>query len=266
MSGFVSLVGAGPGDPSLLTRRAVARLRRADLVLYDALVPDEVLAIARRAHRFYVGKRAGRHAMTQEAINALLVRAARRGRRVVRLKAGDPFVFGRGGEEALALTAAGIPFEIVPGVTSAIAAPALAGIPVTHRGLSTGFVVVSGHAVDAYTPILAGLPPQAATVVVMMGIGARQAIADLLLSTGWSGETPAAIVYGAGTRDSSTWAGSLRELGSSPHPPTDAPGTIVIGQVVTLASVLAAASPELPPAAAADDASSSEKVTHVSAR
>jgi len=144
-SGFVSLVGAGPGDPSLLTRRAVVRLRRADLVLYDALVSDEVLAIARRAHRFYVGKRAGRHALTQEAINALLIRAARRGRRVVRLKAGDPFVLGRGGEEALALKAAGVAYEVVPGVTTAVAAPALAGIPVTHRGLSTGFVVVSGH-------------------------------------------------------------------------------------------------------------------------
>src|SRR5262245_60678945 len=134
--GQVSLVGAGPGDPGLLTRRAVARLRAADLVLYDALVDDRVLAIARRAQRFFVGKRAGRHALSQSAIHAIMIRAARRGRRVVRLKGGDPFVYGRGGEEALALQKAGIPFDIVPGVSSLFAGPALAGIPITHRGLA----------------------------------------------------------------------------------------------------------------------------------
>ena len=115
MTGHVSIVGAGPGDPELLTRKAVARLRAADLVLYDALVDVRVLDFARRAQRFFVGKRAGRHAMTQTAIHALMIRAARKGRRVVRLKGGDPFVFGRGGEEALALRAAGVPFDVVPG-------------------------------------------------------------------------------------------------------------------------------------------------------
>ena len=150
--GFVSLVGAGPGDPQLLTRAAYDRLERAELVLYDALVSQDVLALAPRAQRFYVGKRAGRTSMSQETINRLLVRAARRGRRVVRLKAGDPFVFGRGGEEALALDAAGVPFEVVPGVTAAIAAPALAGIPVTHRGAASAFVTVSGHDERAWAP------------------------------------------------------------------------------------------------------------------
>ena len=235
-SGFVSLVGAGPGDPSLLTRRAVVRLRRADLVLYDALVSDEVLAIARRAHRFYVGKRAGRHALTQEAINALLIRAARRGRRVVRLKAGDPFVLGRGGEEALALKAAGVAYEVVPGVTTAVAAPALAGIPVTHRGLSTGFVVVSGHDEQAYGPVLGSLPPRAATVVVMMGLARRAAIAELLLARGWSGSTPAAVLYAAGTPQAHTWIGDLSGIGLHQPPPGDLPATIVIGDVVTLAA------------------------------
>ena len=134
VSARVALVGAGPGDPGLLTRRALYLLRRADLVLYDALVPMAIVDVARRARRFYVGKRAGRHAMTQESIHRLLIRAAPRGQRVVRLKGGDPFVFGRGGEEALALKAAGIQVEVVPGVSSALAAPALAGIPVTHRG------------------------------------------------------------------------------------------------------------------------------------
>src|SRR5207249_5663908 len=120
------------------------------LVLYDALIDPRVLGLAKRAQRFYVGKRAARHAMTQHAIHAVMIRAARRGRRVVRLKGGDPFVFGRGGEEALALRAAGVPFDVVPGVTSAAAAPALAGIPVTHRGVASGVLVVSGHDEDAF--------------------------------------------------------------------------------------------------------------------
>src|SRR5207244_10141722 len=118
----------------LLTRKAMARLRGADLVLYDALIDDRVLRYARQAQRFFVGKRAGRHALNQETIHGVMIRAARRGRRVVRLKGGDPFVFGRGGEEAAALARAGVAFDVVPGVTSALAAPALAGIPVPHRG------------------------------------------------------------------------------------------------------------------------------------
>ncbi|MCE9575415.1 MAG: uroporphyrinogen-III C-methyltransferase, partial [Deltaproteobacteria bacterium] len=130
--GHVSLVGAGPGDPELLTLRALRRLREADLVLNDALVPTALVELAPQARRFFVGKRAGRHSIEQDTIHRLMIRAARRGDRVVRLKCGDPFVFGRGGEEALALADAGIPFEIVPGLSSALAAPALAGIPVTH--------------------------------------------------------------------------------------------------------------------------------------
>src|SRR5262245_23362797 len=166
--GHVSLVGAGPGDPSLLTRKAVSRLRHADLVLYDALVDERVLALARRAQRFYVGKRAGRHALSQHEIHALLIRAARRGRRVVRLKGGDPCVFGRGGEEALALQEAGVPFDVVPGITSALAAPASAGIPLTHRGLASAFFVVSGHDVEVFNDAIAALRPNAVTVVVLM--------------------------------------------------------------------------------------------------
>jgi uroporphyrin-III C-methyltransferase/precorrin-2 dehydrogenase/sirohydrochlorin ferrochelatase len=142
MDGFVSLVGAGPGDPDLLTVKAVRRLEDADLVIHDALVEPAVLRHAARAQRFYAGKRCGRHSIGQDEIHRLLIRAARRGRRVVRLKCGDPFVFGRGGEEALALAAAGIPFEVIPGISSAVAAPGLAGIPVTHRGLVSGFAVV----------------------------------------------------------------------------------------------------------------------------
>jgi len=233
----VALVGAGPGDPGLLTRRALSLLRRADLVLYDALVPLAIVDEARRARRFYVGKRAGRHAMTQESIHRLMIRAAARGQRVVRLKGGDPFVFGRGGEEALALKAAGIAVEVVPGVSSALAAPALAGIPVTHRGLSTAVVVVSGHAESAYAPLIDSVAPNAATIVVLMGVGTRAAIAARLQAAGWSPATPAAIVFGAGQDAGHAWSGRLDALGSAPvH--EDLPGTLVVGQVVALAPLI----------------------------
>ena len=182
---LVALVGAGPGDPELLTRRAVDRLARADFVLYDALTRPEALALAPRAQKISVGKRHGRHSVSQETINKLLVRGARRGKRVVRLKCGDPFVFGRGGEEAVALAHAGIPFEVVPGVSSAVAAPALAGIPVTHRGLASAFVVVSGHADAAWMPVVDGLAPRSATLVVLMGVTTRHRLAARLIGRGW---------------------------------------------------------------------------------
>ncbi len=243
MSGFVSLVGAGPGDPDLLTRKAARRLAEADLVLYDALVDPSVLDLAGQARRFYVGKRAGRPHVGQEQIHLIMVRAARRGSRVVRLKGGDPFVFGRGGEEALALAEAGIPFEVVPGISSAVAAPALAGIPVTHRGLSAGFAVVSGHAESAWRPALESLAPDSLTVVVLMGLGSRAAVARRLLDRGWAPATPAAIVWAASRAEGSTWRGTLAELSTASPPPEaeDAPGTIVIGEVVSLAEALAPA-------------------------
>jgi len=247
MTGLVSLVGAGPGDPDLLTRKAARRLAEADLVLYDALVDPAVLELAGAARRFYVGKRAGRHHVTQEQIHRMMIRAAQAGSRVVRLKGGDPFVFGRGGEEALALARAGIAFEVVPGVSSSVAAPALAGIPVTHRGMSTGFVVVAGHAEAAWQPALDSLAPGALTVVVLMGLGHRAAIAARLLERGWSARTPAAIVWAASRAEGSTWRGTLRELATTEveagagTPSEAAPGTIVIGEVVSLAEALAPA-------------------------
>ena len=243
MSGFVWLVGAGPGDPDLLTRRAARVLGEADLVLYDALVSPAALELAPRAQRFPVGKRAGRPSVDQETIHHLMITAARRGRRVVRLKGGDPFVCGRGGEEALALRAAGIPFEVVPGISSAVAAPAAAGIPVTHRGLASAFVVVAGHAESGYRPVLDTLAPCSATVVVLMGLGARSAIASLLMGRGWPAATPAAIVHGAFTDQSHAWTGTLDTLGEAVLPDTDAAGTIVIGAVVSLAAKLGAAVP-----------------------
>lgn len=250
MTALVSLVGAGPGDPDLLTRRALARLAAADLVLNDALVPGDLLALAPRARRCFVGKRAGRHSIDQATINALLVRAGRRGQRVVRLKCGDPFVLGRGGEEGLALAAAGVPFEVVPGVSSALAAPALAGIPVTHRGLASGFVVVSGHAAAAYAPILGELSPGRATVVVLMGVRTRGAIADFLCARGWPAATPAALVASASHGDQARWLGTLATLADAEVDP-DAPAVLVIGAVVDLATTLAPAFAATPAARAA---------------
>lgn len=242
MSGFVSLVGSGPGDPELLTRKAARRLSQADLVLYDALVDPKALELAPTAQRFFVGKRAGRPAISQETINRLLIRAARRGKRVVRLKCGDPFVLGRGGEEALALASAGVPFEVVPGVSSAVAAPALAGIPVTHRGLASGFLVVTGHAEAAYGPVLGGLAPGSVTLVVLMGLASRAALASFLQSHGWEDRTPVAILLGASTPSAHSWTGSLDELATAyiPDDVRELPGTIVIGEVVALASTLCA--------------------------
>ena len=242
-AGHVSLVGAGPGDPGLLTRTAVARLRAADLVLYDALVDERILRYARRAQRFYVGKRAGRHALTQSEIQALLVRAARRGKRVVRLKGGDPFVFGRGGEEALALQRAGISYDVVPGISSAIAAPASAGIPVTHRGLASAFLVVSGHDEEAFASAIGALRPNGVTLVVLMGMARAAEIACCLIDRGWSRGTPAAIVVDATRPEQQVWRGSLDTLArdeaaieTSGAGTIDrgGAGTIVVGAVAAL--------------------------------
>jgi len=235
MTGFVSLVGAGPGDPELLTLRAARRLREADLVLNDALVQADLLDLAPNAQRFFVGKRAGRHSIEQDEIHRLMIRGAQRGQRVVRLKCGDPFVLGRGGEEALALEAAGVPYEVVPGISSALAAPALAGIPVTHRGIASGFAVVSGHAASAYEPILDGLAAKSLTLVVLMGLRNRGAIAAHLIARGWPSSTRAAIVFGASHRDGGlTWIGELSSLGEAEFT-TELPAVLVIGDVVGLA-------------------------------
>jgi len=234
-SGFVSLVGAGPGDPDLLTVKAVDRLRRADLVLYDALVAPEVVALATRAQRFRVGKRAGRKSVRQETIIRVMVRAAHRGRRVVRLKCGDPYVLGRGGEEVMSLRSAGISFEVIQGLTTAVAVPAMAGIPVTHRGLSSGFVVISGHEKSSFRPILSSLAPGTLTVIVLMGLAHRAEIASCLIERGWPTDTASAILLAASTPHERTWLGVLGDLGTAPEiTDSGGPGTIVIGDVVNL--------------------------------
>jgi uroporphyrin-III C-methyltransferase / precorrin-2 dehydrogenase / sirohydrochlorin ferrochelatase len=247
--GCVALVGAGPGGADLITVRGARCLAEADLVLYDALASEELRVYAPKARWFFVGKRACRQSIGQEVLNRLLVKYARRGLRVVRLKCGDPFVFGRGGEEALALARAGVPFHVVPGVSSAIAAAELAGIPVTHRGLASSFAVITGHHEATYGPIVDRLPIDGLTLVVMMGLGQRARIAERLGARGWSASTPAAIVVGAASPQSWTWTGTLDALGRAQIPPdrADLPGVLVIGSVVNVAAELATTFASQPP-------------------
>lgn len=192
-TGFVRLVGAGPGDADLITLRGWRALQEADVVLYDSLIDPSLLA-GLRARPLYVGKRCGQHAMSQEQINELLVGLALQGNQVVRLKGGDPCVLGRAGEEALALAEHGVPFEIVPGVTSVSAVPALAGIPITHRGTADSFTVVAAHrrnddlrfSIPAFHP--------RTTLIIMMGRTSVEAWRDQLLELGYAPELPVAFV------------------------------------------------------------------------
>jgi uroporphyrin-III C-methyltransferase/precorrin-2 dehydrogenase/sirohydrochlorin ferrochelatase len=238
--GRVSLVGAGPGDPELWTLRALRRVQEADLVLFDALVDVGALRRVTRAQCFCVGKRARRDSVPQETIHKLLIRAARQGKRVVRLKGGDPFVFGRGAEEALALAAAGIPYEVVPGVTSAVAAAELAGIPVTHRGMASAFLVLAGHTSDAVASTLASVQPNTLTVVFLMGVGARATLAAALLARGWRPETPAALLCAASTPEAWSWTGTLSGVGAATPPPGLA-GVLIVGETVSVRHALQAA-------------------------
>jgi uroporphyrinogen III methyltransferase/synthase len=228
----VYLVGAGPGDPGLLTRRGEELLRRADIVVYDRLAPRVLLALAPpTAELVDVGKAPGRVEMTQQEINDLLVARARDGREVVRLKGGDPFVFGRGGEEAEACIAAGVPFEVVPGVTSAIAAPAYAGIPVTHRNLSTSVTVVTGHEDPSKAEsgtnwrVLAQLE---GTLVVLMGAGRIADIAAALIDGGRDPATPVAAVRWGTRPEQRTIRATLGTIAAAGIEP---PSAIVVGDV-----------------------------------
>ena len=240
VGGRVSLVGAGPGDPELWTVRGLQRVRDADLVLYDALIDAEALRRLTNAQCFCVGKRAGRASVRQDTIHRLMIRAAREGKRVVRLKGGDPFVFGRGAEEALELARAGIPCEVVPGVTTAVAAPELAGIPVTHRGLSSGFLVIAGHAGETFDAALDTVRPNTVTLVVMMGVAVREVIAQRLQAHGWAADSRAALVCGAATPEFWTWTGRLQDVGSA-APPDGVPGVMVVGETVGVRDALEAA-------------------------
>jgi uroporphyrin-III C-methyltransferase len=232
VSASVALVGAGPGDPDLLTVKAARLLAEADVVVHDALVGDGVLALVPTSTELIdVGKRPGRP-IPQELISTLLVTLARDGKRVVRLKGGDPFVFGRGGEEAQALLDAGIPFEVVPGITSAVAAPAAAGVPVTHRGVAASFTVVTGHR-QAREPDVdwRALARVGGTAVVLMGVSQRATIAAELIAGGLDPATPVAAVQSATTGDQVTVRCRLDELAEAS---VTSPAVLVIGAVAAL--------------------------------
>jgi len=233
MRGKVYLIGAGPGDPELITCKGRRILEQADSILYDHLAPAALLELASpRAERLYVGKKKSAHAFSQEEVARMLIERVRRGLSVVRLKGGDPFLFGRGGEEAEALAEAGIPFEIIPGVTSALGIAAYSGVPLTHRGQSSAVTFVTGHDADAADWSKVG---QAETLVIFMGLTAFAEIARELVKHGRSAETPAMAVRWGTRPDQETLVGTLATLpalivqsGMKP------PATIVVGNVVRL--------------------------------
>ena len=240
MTGTVFLVGAGPGDPELITVRGARALAEADVVVYDRLVSPGVLELARPgAERVYVGKEPGARALEQEQICALLVRLALEGLTVVRLKGGDPFVFGRGGEEALACAHAGVPFRVVPGVTSAVAAPAYAGIPVTHRGLAQSFAVVTASTALGDEVDLERVATATDTLVLLMAAGKLAETCSTLIGAGRAPETPAAIVQWATTPEQRSVVGTLADLPTLARAASiGPPATLVVGDVVVLAREL----------------------------
>lgn len=236
MTGRVTLVGGGPGRADLLTIAAVRALGDADVVLYDRLAPYEALdEYAPEARRIDVGKRPGHHAIPQHEIEALLVEHALAGSHVVRLKGGDPYVLGRGSEEVLACHRAGVPVEVIPGITSAVSVPGAAGIPLTHRGLSHLFTVVSGHA-PLTEPELAHLAGLGGTIVVLMGVGSLPALVAGLARHGMRGDMPVAVVergFRAGQR---TTSGELSDIVyAAARARVCSPAVIVVGEVVRLA-------------------------------
>jgi uroporphyrin-III C-methyltransferase len=240
VTGKVFLVGAGPGDPGLLTLRGAEALRRADVVVYDRLVSGEILDLAPPwAERVYAGKAPGQAAIEQDSINDLLVERAREGRNVVRLKGGDPFVFGRGGEEALACARAEVAFEVVPGVSSAVAAPAFAGIPVTHRGLAASVAIVTASGSGGRAVELHRVATAVDTLVVLMAAGRLADVCSSLIEAGRPADEPAAIVQWATTPKQRVITATLADLPEvAARAGIKAPATLVVGAVVNLSALL----------------------------
>ena len=242
LSPIAYLVGAGPGDPDLITVKGLRCLRRADVVVYDRLIAPALLDEARPdAARIFVGKGAGCHTMPQEQINAVLVEHARQGRVVVRLKGGDPFVFGRGGEEAAALAAAGIPFEVVPGVSAAIAVPAYAGIPVTHRGRGSLMTVVTAHdCAPAAGVDWEALARVGGTLIIMMGVATLPRVTQRLRDGGRAPHTPAAVIEQGTTAQQRVVEGTLADIAERAAAAGIRPPAItVVGAVAALRASLA---------------------------
>jgi uroporphyrinogen III methyltransferase/synthase len=241
-TGRVYIIGAGPGDPGLFTLKGLKCLQEADVLIYDHLVNEEILACAGKGVRLiYAGKQGGDHTLSQDEINGKLVEEASRGRIVARLKGGDPFIFGRGGEEAEVLAKAGIPFEVVPGVTSAIAVPAYAGIPLTHRGLTSTVAFITGHEdptkekSDIDWKALAGI----GTLVFLMGVKNLPKIVSSLIRHGKDPDTPAALIRWGTTADQKTLSGTLNNIDKlSKEKGFDPPSILVVGQVAGLRDTL----------------------------
>jgi uroporphyrin-III C-methyltransferase len=259
-TGKVYLIGAGPGDPELITVKGLRCLRLADTIVYDRLVNQALLYEAPAgANLLYAGKTPGQPQLSQSAINDLLVQHAGRGETVVRLKGGDPFVFGRGGEECQALAAAGIPYEVVPGISSALAVPAYAGIPVTHRQVATSFTVVTGHTAgsDDLAIEWERLPRQG-TLIILMGVGNLPRIAQQLTTHGWAAGTPTAVIQQGTTPLQTAVTGTLADIAKKAATIAP-PAIIVVGEVVRFHAAIdwfesltynpATAVPNWPPAA-----------------
>lgn len=235
--GQVFLVGAGPGDPELLTLRALRLMKEAEVVVYDSLVSKEILALMpATVERIYAGKKSGNHSLKQEEINKLLVGLARRGRKVLRLKGGDPFIFGRGGEEMQFLAGHGIPFEVVPGVTSASGAACYAGIPLTHRDYAQSFVIATGHPRKGVCELdwdMLARPRQ--TVVIYMGLGQIRQICSGLIEHGRRADTPVAVVERATTSAQRVIVGTLGTIAAEcTRQNARSPSLIIVGEVVSL--------------------------------
>lgn len=240
--GFVSLVGSGPGDPELLTLKALRLIWQADVVVYDRLVSPEIMAmVPHGVSQISVGKAAGKHCVPQDQINEILVSLASSGRRVVRLKGGDPYIFGRGGEEALVLKQHGIPFEVVPGVTAAAGCSSYSGIPLTHRGLNHGVRFITGHLQndESLDVDWSKLADPDCTLVIYMGLANLQQICNELVSAGLAATTPAAAIHGGTTREQRKVISNLAELDQAvENAGLQSPVTIIVGEVVSLSDEL----------------------------
>lgn len=232
--GTVFLVGAGPGDPGLITVRGLELIRAADVLIYDRLVhPDLIDQAPPKAEKIYVGKAPCQPSTSQESIHAILVQYALKHQTVVRLKGGDPFIFGRGSEEAQALSRAGVPYQVVPGISSALAAPAYAGIPLTHRRLSRNFMVVTGHTVHDTPDVEWQTMARVETLVILMGMTRLSFIASQLIAFGRAPETPAAVVHQGTTSVQQTVRATLETIAEAGGH-LGAPSVIVVGPVSAL--------------------------------
>jgi uroporphyrin-III C-methyltransferase len=230
--GIVYIVGGGPGDPGLITVKGLDCLRRADVVLHDRLVAQELLTeVPSHAELIDVGKEPKRHRRSQDEINDLMIEKAREGKCVVRLKGGDPFIFGRGGEECLALAEAGIRYEVVPGVSSAIAVPAYAGIPVTQRGVTTAFTVVAGHTGSSDSTIDWDAISRVGTIVFLMGVEHLPEIVQELIAHGRGTDTPVALIQEGTTRNQFVLVGTLADIAEKARQ-VRPPAVLVVGEVV----------------------------------